>query len=296
MEKVQEICKICPHKCGINRYKQVGFCKAGQNVKIALVSIHKFEEPCISGTNGSGTIFFSNCNLKCKYCQNYEISSLGYGKEYTNLELAEIMLRQQEKGVHNINLVTPTIYTKNIIEAIKIAKEKGLKIPIIYNCGGYESVDTIKSLEGYIDVYLPDFKYYFDDIAYEYSNVKNYYENALNSIIEMKRQVKNPVFDSDGIIKSGLIIRHMILPNNIKNTKMVLKTISDKLGNDTYISIMAQYFPAYKANETPKINRKINKKELKAVEKYIEDFGFVNGYIQKIGKNEECYVPNFRGN
>lgn len=289
-----EKCEVCPHKCGINRFKQYGFCRAGDKVKIAFVSIHKFEEPCISGTNGSGTIFFSNCNLKCKFCQNYEISSEGLGEEITIEKLADIMILQQERGVHNINLVTPTIYTMQIIEAIKIAKEKGLKIPIIYNCSGYESLETIKMLEGYIDIYLPDFKYYYDDIALEYSNVKNYFEVASKAVISMKEQVGNPIFDENGIIKSGLIIRHLILPNNTRNTKKVLDFISEKLGNDTYISLMAQYFPAYKAKEIEKISRKLNKKELKVVEDYMGKLGFENGYIQKLGKNEEAFVPNFK--
>lgn len=291
--KYLEKCNICPNKCLINRYKNFGFCKANDNVKISLFSLHKYEEPCISGKNGSGTIFFSNCNLKCKFCQNYEISDEGVGREISIEKLADIMLFQQRKGAHNINLVTPTIYTIQIIEAIKIAKKGGLNIPIIYNCGGYEKVETIKMLNGFVDIYLPDFKYYFDDIAIKYSGVKNYFKNASKAVIEMKKQVGNPIFDENGIIKSGLIIRHLILPNNTKNTRKVLDFIYETLGKDTYISIMSQYFPTYKAKDIEELNRKINRRELKVVKDYIQKLGFENGYIQNIGKNEECYVPNF---
>lgn len=288
-----EKCIMCPHKCGVNRYKNVGFCKAESNIKIGLVSTHEFEEPCISYKNGSGTIFFSNCNLRCKFCQNYKISHEGKGKIVSIEELANIMLNQQEKGVNNINLVTPTIYAMQIKQAIILAKEKGLKIPIIYNCGGYESVDTLKELDGLIDVYLPDFKYFDDEIARKYSGVTNYFKNASIAIKEMLRQVGNPKFTDDGIIKSGVIIRHLILPNNTKNTKKILDYIKEEFGTDVYISIMAQYFPTYKANECGNIDRKINKKELKLIENYIYELGFENGFIQKLGKNEEKYVPKF---
>lgn len=291
--KELEKCNICPQKCGVNRIKYNGKCGAGKNVKIALASLHYFEEPCISGKNGSGTVFFSNCNLKCVYCQNYKISEKGFGKDISISHLADIFLSQQEKSANNINLVTPTMYVPHIISAIKIAKSKGLSIPIIYNSSGYESVDTIKSLSGYIDVYLPDFKYYFSDIAKRYSNVDNYFEVASSAILEMYKQVGDPVFDENGIIKRGMIIRHMILPNNVENSKMVLKWINDNLSNKIYISIMAQYFPTYKACEYPEINRKITAEELDLVWDYASSLGFENGFIQELGEHEEEYVPDF---
>lgn len=291
--KELEKCSICPLKCGVNRNKYSGRCGASKNIKIALASLHYFEEPCISGKNGSGTVFFSNCNLKCVYCQNYKISHLGFGKEISISHLADIFLSQQERGANNINLVTPTMYVPHIISAIKIAKSKGLSIPIIYNSSGYESVDTIKSLSGYIDVYLPDFKYYFSDIAKKYSNVENYFEIASSAILEMYKQVGDPVFDSNGLIKRGMIIRHMILPNNVENSKMVLKWINDNLSNKVYISVMAQYFPTYKACEYPEINRKITAEELDLVWDYASSLGFENGFIQKLGEHEEEYVPDF---
>ena len=288
-----EKCTICPHKCGINRNKSIARCRAGNEVKIALYSIHKFEEPCISGENGSGTIFFSNCNMNCIYCQNYEISQLGKGKEISIEELAEIMLKQQEKGVENINLVTPTSYALHIIEAIKIAKQKGLKIPIVYNTNGYENVGTLKLLEGLVDIYLPDLKYFDNELGKKYSKVDNYFEIATKAIKEMYKQVGQPVLDERGIMKKGLMIRHLILPNNIENSKQSLKWIKENFDNNVYVSIMAQYFPTYKAKETSDINRKLTQKEYEEVEQYLYDLELENGYIQELGEHEEEYVPKW---
>ncbi len=289
-----ENCKLCPHKCNVNRIEgKTGRCKASKNVKIALYSTHDFEEPCISGKKGSGTVFFSNCNLNCVFCQNYEISQLGKGREISIENLAEIFLIQQEKGVENINLVTPTSYVFQIIEAIKIAKDKGLKIPIIYNTNGYENVETIKMLNGYIDVYLPDLKYADDKLAKKYSKIDNYFEIATEAIKEMIKQVGTPNFDERGIIKKGVIIRHLVLPNNIENSKKVLRWIEKNLPQSVYISVMAQYFPTYKAKEFNELNRKINKEEWNKIEKYIEELGIENGYIQELGEHEEEYVPKW---
>ena len=287
-------CTICPHKCNVNRLEgKKGRCRCDDKIKIALASIHNFEEPCISGHNGSGTIFFSNCNLSCIFCQNYEISQQGKGKEITIEHLADIFIKQQEKGVNNINLVTPTMYVPQIIEALKISKKMGLKIPVIYNSNGYENVETIRKLEGYIDIYLPDLKYYSDEISKKYSGIDNYFSTAIKAIKEMQRQVGNPVFDDDGILKRGVIIRHLILPNHILNTKKILKYIKENFDENTYISVMAQYFPAYKAKENSKINRKISRKEYNEVEKYLYLLNLNNGYIQDRGEHEEEYVPNF---
>lgn len=292
--KELEKCEICPHKCKVNRaFGNRGRCRCNDKIKIALASIHNYEEPCISGKNGSGTIFFSNCNLKCIYCQNYEISQLDKGKEITIDHLAEIFINQQNKNVNNINLVTPTMYVPQIIEAIKIARNNGLKIPIIYNSNGYENVETIKMLDGYIDVYLPDLKYYSNEIAKKYSKIDNYFFNAVNAIKEMQKQVGNPIFNEDGIIQKGVIIRHLILPNHILNTKKILKYIKENFDENTYISVMAQYFPTYKAKDDDKINRKISKKEYKEVEEYLYLLNLKNGYIQELGEHEEEYVPNF---
>lgn len=287
-------CNVCPHKCKVNRLEgKSGRCKCNDKIKIALVSTHMYEEPCISGTNGSGTIFFSNCNLSCKFCQNYEISQLGKGYEITIEELASIMIKQQEAGVHNINLVTPTMYVYQIIEAIKIARKNGLNIPIIYNSNGYENVETIKALKGYIDVYLPDLKYYSNEIAVKYSKAPNYFEIASKAILEMINQVGEPIFDEDGMIKKGVMIRHLVLPNHIQNSKNVLKWIKENIPEEIYIDVMAQYFPTYKAKEDELINRKLTKREYKEIENYFYLLDFKNGYMQELGEHEEEYVPKW---
>lgn len=288
-----EKCTICPHKCGINRTKQIGRCKSTDKIKIALYSIHNFEEPCISGEKGSGTIFFSNCNMNCIYCQNYEISQLGKGKEITIERLSDIMLEQQKMGVENINLVTPTSYTIQIKEAIKIAKEKGLKIPIVYNTNGYENVETLKMLDGLIDVYLPDLKYFDNELGKKYSKVNNYFEIATKAIKEMYRQVGQPILNAKGVMQKGLIIRHLILPNNIENSKNILKWIKENIDSKVYISLMAQYFPTYKAKDIKELNRKLKQKEYEEVENYLYKLEIENGYIQELGEHEEEYVPKW---
>ena len=293
MNKELECCTICPHNCKINRTKNPGRCKSTDKIKIALYSIHNFEEPCISGEKGSGTIFFSNCNMNCVFCQNYEISQLGRGKEITIEELANVMIKQQERNVQNINLVTPTSYALHIVEAIKIARKKGLEIPIVYNTNGYESVETLKLLEGYVDLYLPDLKYYYDDLAKKYSKVDNYFEIATKAIQEMYRQVGTPVLDENGVMKKGLMIRHLILPNEVQNSKKVLKWIKENIDSNVYVSIMAQYFPTYKAKEIPEIARKITKEEYEKVENYLYELDLENGYIQELGEHEEEYVPTW---
>lgn len=293
MFKELEKCNTCPHKCNIDRYKQTGRCKAYEKIKIALYSLHKYEEPCISGTNGSGTVFFSNCNLNCVFCQNYEISQLGRGKEISIEELAEIFLVQQNKNkAHNINLVSPTIYAYQIIEAIKIARSKGLKIPIIYNSNGYENIETIKVLNGYIDVYLPDLKYYYDELGIEYSKINNYFEIATEAIKEMYKQVGRTVYNEEGLIEKGIIVRHLLLPNHIQNSKRILRWLKDTFNNDIQVSIMAQYFPTFNAKNTD-LNRKLTAEEYKEIEDYIEKIKLKNGYIQELGEHEEEYVPKW---
>ena len=289
-----EQCEICPHRCKINRNNnQIGRCKSGDMVKIALVSTHNFEEPCISGNMGSGTVFFSNCNMNCIFCQNYEISQLGKGKEISIQDLARIFLEQQERNVANINLVTPTSFVPQIIEAIKIAKARGLHIPIIYNTNGYENVETIKLLEGYIDVYLPDLKYAENELAKKYSKIYNYFDIATNAIKEMINQVGVPKFDKNGMITKGVIIRHLVLPNYIENSKKVLKWIKENLPNDIYVSIMAQYFPTYNAKKDNKINRKLTKEEWRQIEDFVDEIEIENGFIQELGEHEEEYVPKW---
>ena len=293
LEKLEK-CELCPFKCKVNRLNgQIGRCKCTDKIKIALYSLHYYEEPCISGKEGSGTVFFSNCNLRCLFCQNYKISQEGKGYEISIEELADIFLKQQEAGANNINLVTPTMYVYHIIEAIKIAKRKGLKLPIVYNTNGYENVETIKELDGYIDIYLPDLKYFYDDLGVKYSGVNNYFKVATKAILEMIKQVGKPEFDENGLIKKGTIIRHLILPGHIQNSKHILKWLKDNVENKAYISVMAQYFPTYKAKEDKYLNKKLSNKEYSQIENYLYTLNLENGYIQELGKHEEEYVPDF---
>ena len=296
LEKLKQ-CEICPHRCGINRKEgKIGRCKASDKIKIALYSTHNFEEPCISGTKGSGTVFFSNCNLNCIFCQNYEISQKGRGKEITIEELADIFLKQQEKGVENINLVTPTSYVVQIIEAIKIARKNGLKLPIVYNTNGYENVDTIKMLDGYVDVYLPDLKYVDDELGEKCSKVKNYSEIATKAILEMQKQVGKTQINENGIMEKGIIVRHLVLPGHVENSKKVLRWLKENLNEENYVSVMAQYFPTYLVKEKEEyrdLNRKLTKEEWRNIEKFIDELDFKNGYIQELGEHEEEYVPKW---
>lgn len=288
-----EKCAICPHNCGINRLNnRIGRCKSKATVKVALYSTHNFEEPCISGKKGSGTVFFSNCNMNCVFCQNYEISQQGKGKEISIEELADIFIKQQEKDVENINLVTPTSYVPQIIEAIKIARGNGFKLPIVYNTNGYEKVETLKMLDGYVDIYLPDFKYSDNELGKRLSKVDNYFEITTEALKEMYRQTGKAVFNEEGIMQRGMIIRHLVLPNHILNSRRVLKWINENM-HDVYVSVMAQYFPTYKAKEIDDINRKLTKEEYEQIENYLYRLDLENGYIQELGEHEEEYVPNW---
>ena len=290
-------CTICPHECKINRNEgKIGRCKSTDKIKIALYSTHNFEEPCISGKKGSGTVFFSNCNLNCVFCQNYEISQEARGKEIEIEDLAKIFLEQQKRNLENINLVTPTSYVSQIIEAIKIARKEGFNLPIVYNTNGYEKVETIKKLDGYVDIYLPDLKYAEDDLAKKYSKIDNYFEIATKAILEMQRQVGKPKLNKEGVMQKGIIVRHLVLPSHIENSKKVLKWIKENIYKENYVSIMAQYFPCYKAKEEKEykdINRKLTKEEWKKIENYVEKLDFENGFIQELGEHEEEYVPKW---
>ena len=283
-----EECILCPHKCKVNRNEgQLGRCKSGKNVKLALANLHFFEEPCISGEEGSGTIFFSGCNMSCKFCQNYKISQNGIGKEISVDELAKKFIELQEMNANNINLVTGVMYIPQIIDAINVAKEMGLKIPIIYNSSGYENPEIIKLLNGYIDVYLPDLKYYDNTLAKRLSGIDNYFKYATESIKEMYNQVGSPKLDENGMIK-----RHLVLPNHIQNSKEILKWIKENFDDKILVSVMAQYFPTNKALEENDINRKLTQKEYQEIEDYVFELN-LDGYMQDLEENEEQYVPDF---
>lgn len=287
-------CNLCPRKCGVNRLKgQLGFCKASKEIKIAKVSLHLWEEPCISGSKGSGTIFFSNCNLSCVFCQNHEISSSGAGVEISILRLSEIFLEQQEKGAHNINLVTPTHYVPQIIEALRLSKAKGLTIPILYNSNGYDSIDTIKSLKNYVDVYLPDLKYFDNKYSEKYSSAPNYFSFAKAAISEMVDQVGEAKFNQDGIIEKGVIIRHLMLPGLLFDSKKIIDFIYTKFGDLIYFSLMNQYTPMHKAKEYKELNKVLNSEHYDSLIDYCLKLGLTNGFIQDSGTSSEVYVPDF---
>jgi putative pyruvate formate lyase activating enzyme len=275
-------CQLCPHHCGVNRIiGQRGFCRSTVQVQISSYNAHFGEEPPISGIHGSGTIFFTNCTLRCVYCQNYPISQLGNGNSISVSDLSKIMLDLQKQKCHNINFVTPTHFVPQIIEAIGQSRSSGLHIPLVYNTSGYETLETLKLLEGIIDVYLPDAKYADDEIAEKYSQAENYFSVMKNALTEMHRQVGDLKVDQNGIAVSGLIVRHLVLPHNLAGTDKVLKWIAEKLSQETYISLMAQYFPAYQASTFPRLSRRINREEYRKAINIFDQCGLINGWIQK---------------
>ncbi len=285
-------CKLCPRECGINRHSSTGFCGQSDKLRIARADLHVWEEPCISGTNGSGTVFFSGCTLRCCFCQNHEISQENKGYDITVNELADIFIELQNNGAHNINLVSPTPHVPKIIEALDIIKDK-LTIPVVYNCSGYESIDTIKMLDGYVDIYLPDFKYFSDEYCKKYSKCDNYLETAVLAIKEMVSQVGKPSFDNDGIIKKGVIIRHLVLPSLRKDSANVIKTIAKNFESDQILlSIMSQYVPMHKSFDFKELSRRISTFEYNFVLDLADELGF-KGFSQERDSANSAYIPEF---
>jgi len=274
-------CSLCPRICKVNRIKgELGFCNSDWRLKIASFNLHFGEEPPLSGHKGSGTIFFSNCNLHCRYCQNYSISQLGVGEYYSLPELAEMMLKLQSKGAHNINLVTPNHFVPHIMKALYIAKQKGLHIPIVYNTSGYDSVKTLKLISGIIDIYLVDMRYSDWRFALKYSQAKDYVKLNRDAVIEMHKQVGDLVLEDD-IAKRGIIVRHLVLPEGVSGTEDILKFLSQKISKKTYISLMDQYFPCFKVLDDPILSRKITKVEYKRAKALMEKYGLETGWIQE---------------
>ena len=285
-------CFLCPRKCGVDRNNNLGFCKSKNTIKLARASLHFGEEPVISSQNGSGTVFFSGCNLSCVYCQNSKISHKGFGKEVTSKELREIFISLIKKGADNINLVTPT----HFIPLIKEALTPKLETTVIYNCGGYESVEALKSLEGLIDVYMPDMKYSIDALALKYSNAKDYRENNLLAIEEMYRQVGDVVISKNGLIKKGVIVRHLILPGNILNSKGVISDFKKlSLNRKMLFSLMAQYTPILEnLNDFPELCRPITLREYNSIVNYLYKSEIKDGFIQEFNDAVgEKYIPDF---
>lgn len=283
-------CNVCPRDCNIDRDKEKGVCGMPWDIYLARAEKHHWEEPPISGTDGSGAVFFSGCSLKCVFCQNYGISHEQFGKKVSVERLSGIFSEFYEKGAHNINLVNPTHYTLQIKEALSISKPP---IPVVYNCGGYEKVQSLKMLEGLIDIYLPDYKYISPDRAEKYSKAENYGEVVIEALKEMKRQCPENSFDSNGIMKKGMIIRHLILPKNTNQSLKVLDSIKENLGTDTHISLMAQYTPMGNIENIPELQRRITKREYEKVLTYAIDLGFHNIYTQDFASATEEYIPEF---
>lgn len=280
--------------CGINRLEgKTGVCRSTSDIVIARAALHKWEEPCISGTKGSGAVFFSNCNFRCVFCQNHEISQEHKGKVISIERLSEIFLELQDEGANNINLVTPTHFVPQIIEALKIAKSKGLHLPIVYNTNGYDTVETIKLLNGIVDIYLPDFKYFNDKYAMKYSFAPNYSKNVVEVIKEMVNQVGEPKFNEDGIMTKGVIVRHLMLPGLLFDSKKVIDCIYSNFGDLVYISIMNQYIPMHKACNYPEINKSLNPKHYDSLVDYALSIGVKNGFIQESGTNDMAFIPSF---
>jgi putative pyruvate formate lyase activating enzyme len=290
--RVLEACALCPRACQVNRARgEKGFCGITNEILIAHYGPHFGEEPPISGAHGSGNIFFASCNLRCVYCQNFQISHEPGGKRTTIDELVEIFFTLQGMGLHNINLVSPTPYVPFIAEAINRSRGKGLRIPFVYNTHGYETIHTLRMLDGLIDIYLPDFKYWSNDIAHRLSSAKDYPEVARGAILEMKRQVGSLVVE-DGIARNGILVRHLVLPSNLAGSKQVLVWVKKELGTETYVSLMAQYSPLHRASDYPMLSRSIRQEEYDNLLDFLEYEGFENVFIQEL-ESAHVYVPDF---
>ena len=290
-------CNLCPRSCNVDRTKEAGYCGETENLRISRAALHMWEEPCISGENGSGTVFFSGCPLKCVFCQNSNIADASVGKEITVERLSEIFIELQEKGAHNINLVTPTHYTLHIVEALNRAKAKGLVLPIVYNTGGYEKVETLMLLDGLVDIYLPDIKYYSDELAIKYSKAKAYFKISSEALQEMYRQVGKPQFDEDtGMMKKGIIARHLVLPGNIEDSKKVVKYLFEEYGHNIYMSIMSQYTPMERmraSGQFPELCEKLDFDEYDSLIDYAIELGVENAFIQEEDVATESFIPDF---
>lgn len=293
-ESLLSDCTLCPRHCHVNRLLgQVGYC--GQTtLKAARASLHMWEEPCISGTAGSGTVFFSGCNLRCIFCQNYHIALGEAGREISTKHLAEIFLSLQAQGANNINLVTPTHFVPQILLALQSAKGHGLTIPIVYNSSGYESTETLRLLEGYVDIYLPDFKYMDPALSLKYSHAQDYFTKAKESLAEMVRQAGSPVFDpATGLMKRGVIVRHLLLPGHTKDSKKILRYLHTTYGNQIFISIMNQYTPLPQVKELPELNRRVSPAEYERVLDFALRIGIENGFFQEGETASDSFIPEF---
>lgn len=286
-------CTLCPRACGVNRHAKKGFCGCGDEIRAARAALHFWEEPCISGTGGSGTIFFSGCTLKCCFCQNYSISQENFGETLSSNRLAEIMLRLQDQGAENISLVTATQYLPSILPALDAVRPK-LCIPVVYNCGGYESVETLRMLEDFVDIYLPDLKYFSPKLSETYSGAADYFAQASLAIPEMIRQTGAPMTDENQILRRGTLIRHMVLPGQREDSICLLHWMADTLPKNSFLlSLLSQYTPFYHAKNHPEINRRVTTFEYQKVLDEALSLGLTQGFMQKRSSAREEYTPPF---
>ncbi len=293
---LMENCELCPRKCGVNRTQgKKGVCGVSSDMYVARAALHFWEEPCISGTEGSGAVFFSGCTLKCVFCQNYELSHGEYGKVVSVERLAEIFLELEEKGANNINLVTPDHYIPKIQKAMIAAREQGLKIPYVINCSGYETRELIHMLDGLADIYLDDFKYMDGEKAAKYSGAPDYPERAMESLEEMVRQCPEPEFSENGIMKKGVIVRHLLMPGMVKNAKQVVDYVYDTYGDQVYLSLMHQFTPLEKLEKYPEINRRVTHREYERLLQYAMEKGVTNAFIQDGSVAKESFIPDWNG-
>lgn len=287
-------CRLCPRLCGADRSQgEIGFCRAGALPRIALVSLHHWEEPCISGTRGSGTVFFSRCNLACVFCQNYDISHADKGIDVSIHRLAEIFLEQQERGAHNLNLVTPTPYVPQIVAALADARRKGFSLPVIYNTSAYETAETIETLRGWVDIFLPDLKYHDDELSKSFSKAPAYFSHAMEAIQAMIKQVGPCRFDSDGLLRSGVLIRHLALPGQNCDSRSILAALANRFGPDTWFSLMNQFTPQPNTDAYPALQRRLTEEEYDELIDYALSLGLENGFIQESGAASDQFIPSF---
>jgi putative pyruvate formate lyase activating enzyme len=288
-------CTLCPRKCGVNRENgEIGFCKAGAKIKAARAALHYWEEPCLSGTSGSGTVFFSNCSMQCVFCQNRHISTEQFGVELTQEQLSDIFLSLQSQGALNINLVTPTHFVPQIITALSLARQNGLYLPVVYNTSGYETVETLQLLDGLVDIYLPDFKYWDNQYAIRYSAAPNYREYATAAVREMIKQVGLPRFHKNGIMRKGVIVRHLMLPGLLEDTKQIMKHLWETFHDQIYISLMSQYTPSDTLTEHyPELCRTVSEKEYQEAISYLLSLGVTQGFTQEGEAASESFIPPF---
>lgn len=294
MNHLYRSCIICPHQCGVNRNQgQLGRCMAPARPKVAKTMLHQWEEPCLSGTRGSGAVFFSHCNLHCIFCQNHTISQEGNGRELTEAELAEIFFALEKQGAHNINLVSPTPYVPSIVKALQIAKEKGLRIPVIYNTNGFDSPQSIALLDGLVDIYLPDLKFHHAEVSGNLAGTRKYFSCATEAILAMLEQVGPTYINDEGMMTRGVLIRHLILPGYLEESRAILRWIRDFLPKEVYLSLMSQYFPTHQAVRHPLLNRTLNPEEYEAIIDYFIALDLENGFTQDLTSADAQYVPDF---